>query len=71
LGMALMKSGDNSIGKSFRLLIKDFSFALIGLIISIAIAIGVNDQLSFDVMITDLPRSFAEGFAKFFDKLGF
>ena len=71
LGMAIMKSGDNSIGKSFKLLIKDFSFALIGLIISIAIAIGVNDQLSFDVMMTDLPKSFAEGFAKFFDKLGF
>ena len=71
LGMAIMKSGDNSIGKSFRLLIKDFSFALIGLIISIAIAIGVNDQLSFDVMMTDLPKSFAEGFGKFFDKLGF
>ena len=34
LGMAIMKSGDNSIGKSFKLLIKDFSFALIGLIIS-------------------------------------
>ena len=69
LGMAIMKSGDNSIGKSFKLLIKDFSFALIGLIISIT-AIGVNDQLSFDVMMTDLPKSFRR-IAKFFDKLGF
>ena len=71
LGMAIMKSGDNSIGKSFRLLIKDFSFALIGLIISIAIAIGVNEHLSVDRVMTDLPAEFAKGIADFFNKLGF
>ena len=44
IGMAIRKSGSNSLLKSFALAGKDFSFALIGLIISIAIEIGVNDQ---------------------------
>ena len=63
LGMAIMKSGDNSIGKSFKLLIKDFSFALIGLIISIMLT-GVNDQLSFDVMMW-IYQSHLEGLQSF------
>tara|TARA_B100001287_G_scaffold104768_1_gene88045 strand:+ start:16360 stop:17556 length:1197 start_codon:yes stop_codon:yes gene_type:complete len=70
LGMALRNSGSNSIFQSARLIIKDFSFAMIGLIISIAIAIGVNDQLSLDLMMKELPSQFAEGIAKFFNKLG-
>ena len=70
LGMALRNSGSNSIFQSARLIMKDFSYAMIGLIISIAIAIGVNDQLSLDLMMKELPSQFAEGITKFFNKLG-
>ena len=71
LGMALMRTGDNSISKSLRLGFKDMSFALIGLIISIAIAIGVNDQLTVASMFTTIPEEFAAGVIKFFSKIGF
>ena len=71
LGMALRNSGENSVTKTFKLIIKDFSFAMIGLIVSIAIAIGVNDQLTFSSMITNIPQEFAGAIAKFFSKLGF
>ena len=70
LGMAIRNSGSNSILQSVKLIVKDFSFAMIGLIISIAIAIGVNDQLSLDIMMKELPSQFSEGLTKFFDKLG-
>ena len=33
LGMALRRSGENSIGRTIRLIFKDFSFAMIGLLI--------------------------------------
>ena len=68
--MTLRKSGSNSLKKTIVLIIKDFSFAMIGLIVSIAIAIGVNDQLSFASMIEKLPTSFSEGITQFFIKLG-
>ena len=71
LGMALMRTGDNSISKSLKLGFKDMSFALIGLIISIAIAIGVNDQLTVASMFTTIPEEFAAGVIKFFSKIGF
>ena len=71
LGMALMKTGDNSIWKSIKLGVKDMSYALIGLIISIAIAIGVNDQLTVASMFETIPQEFAAGFVKFFSKIGF
>jgi len=71
LGMALRNSGENSITKTFKLIIKDFSFAMIGLIVSIGIAIGVNDQLTFSSMVTNIPQEFAGAIAKFFSKLGF
>tara|TARA_B100001287_G_C22660510_1_gene520090 strand:+ start:600 stop:1796 length:1197 start_codon:yes stop_codon:yes gene_type:complete len=71
LGMALRNSGENSVTKTFKLIIKDFSFAMIGLIVSIAIAIGVNDQLTFSSMVTNIPQEFAGAIAKFFSKLGF
>ena len=70
LGMALRRSGDNSIFKSFKLIFKDFSFAMIGLLISIVIAIGVNDQLSFTTMIQDIPNQFVSEIIKFFSRLG-
>ena len=69
IGMAIRKSGSNSLLKSFALAGKDFSFALIGLIISIAIAIGVNDQLTFSSMLNDIPNEFAAGVKKFFSRL--
>ena len=71
LGMALRRSGSNSVSKSIKLILKDFSFAMIGLVVSIAIAIGVNDQLTFDLMVTNIPKEFANGMTKFFSTLGF
>ena len=71
LGMALRRSGSNSVSKSIKLILKDFSFAMIGLVGSIAIAIGVNDQLTFDLMVTNIPKEFANGITKFFTTLGF
>ena len=71
LGMALRRSGQNSISKTFKLIFKDFSFAMIGLFISIAIAIAVNDQLTFTSMINDMPEQFVSGIVKFFSRLGF
>ena len=71
LGMALRRSGSNSISKSIKLTLKDFFFAMIGLFVSIAIAIGVNDQLTFDLMVTNIPKEFANGITKFFTTLGF
>ena len=71
LGMALRRSGSNSVTKSIKLILKDFSFAMIGLVVSIAIAIGVNDQLTFDLMVTNIPKEFANGMTKFFTTLGF
>ena len=70
IGMSIMKTTDNSIWQSAKLGLKDASYALIGLIISIAIAIGVNDQLTFDLMITEMPEQFIDGIIKFFSKLG-
>lgn len=70
LGMAIRKSGTNSMLRTGQLILKDFSYAMIGLFISIAIAIGVNDQLTFSGMMETLPSSFIEGFEKFFKKLG-
>ena len=71
VGMAIRNTGENSLLTSFRLMMKDFSFAMIGLTISIAIAIGVNDQLSFASMIESIPAEFSEGINKFRDKIGF
>ena len=71
LGMALMKTGDNSILRSLRLGLKDMTYALLGLVISIAIAIGVNDQLTVASMFSSIPEEFAKGIVKFFSRIGF
>ena len=71
LGMAIMKTGSNNIWHATRLALKDMSYALIGLIISIAIAIGVNDQLTVTSMFKTIPQEFAAGIVKFFSKIGF
>ena len=70
IGMALMKSGENSMLRSVGLGVKDMAFALIGLVVSIAIAIGVNDNLSVEIMLTEMPVQFAKAFGDFFVKLG-
>ena len=70
IGMAIMKSGENSMLKSVRLGFKDMTYALIGLVVSIAIAIGVNDNLSVEIMLTEMPVQFAKAFGDFFVKLG-
>ena len=70
LGMAIRRSGTNSMLKTGKLILKDFSFAMIGLFISIAIAIGVNDQLTFASMLETLPTEFMDAIKKFFSKLG-
>ena len=71
LGMAIMNTGENNIWKSIKLGVKDMSYALIGLVISIAIAIGVNDQLTVSSMFESIPQEFAAGIVKFFSKIGF
>ena len=70
VAMAIRNTGENSLATSFRLMFKDFSFAMIGLIISIAIAIGVNDQLTLASMIETIPAEFASGITKFFSRIG-
>lgn len=70
VAMALRNAGENSTLKALRLMGKDFAYALIGLIISIAIAVGVNDQLTFSSMMNDIPAEFVKGITKFFGKLG-
>ena len=70
LGMAIMKTGDKNIFSSIKLGLKDMSYALIGLLISIAIAIGVNDQLTLTSMVETVPTQFVDGIVKFFSKIG-
>tara|TARA_B100001142_G_scaffold327287_1_gene384589 strand:- start:30961 stop:32103 length:1143 start_codon:yes stop_codon:yes gene_type:complete len=70
LGMAIMKTGDNNILHAIKLGLKDMTYALLGLVISIAIAIGVNDQLTVSSMLETIPQEFASGIVKFFSKIG-
>jgi len=70
VAMAIRKTGSHSFGHSVKLVLKDFSYAMIGLIISIAIAIGVNDQLSLASMMETIPTEFASGITKFFSRIG-
>jgi hypothetical protein len=70
IGMSIMRTSDNTLWGSIRLGLKDASYALLGLIISIAIAIGVNDQLTVDLMLTEMPEQFAQGIVKFFSRIG-
>jgi hypothetical protein len=70
VAMAIRKTGSHSVIHSVKLMLKDFTFAMIGLLISIAIAIGVNDQLTLASMIETIPAEFSAGFSKFFGRLG-
>ena len=69
LGMAIMRTARNNKGSAAKLIFKDFSYAMIGLFISIAIAVGVNDNLSFTTMMQDIPEQFVSGIQKFFARL--
>ena len=70
IGMSIMRTSDNTLWASIRLGLKDASYAILGLVISIAIAIGVNDQLTIDLMLTEMPEQFVQGIVKFFSRLG-
>lgn len=69
LGMALTKSGSHTVASGMALALKDATFALIGLTVSIAIAVGVNDNLSFMSVINEIPPAFVDGIIKFFKNL--
>ena len=69
LGMSLMKTGTHTVIGGLKLALKDVTFALIGLSVSIAIAVGVNDNLTFSSVLTEIPQAFSEGIVKFFSKL--
>lgn len=66
VAMAIRRTGSHSLFVSVKLILKDFLLALIGLIVSIAIAIGVNDQLTLALMLETIPHEFTSGIAKFF-----
>lgn len=50
LGMAIRKTGKSKIGKSFNMISKDFTRALIGLVISIILAIMVNPTIRQEIL---------------------
>ena len=70
LGMSLMKTGSHTVLGGLKLAVKDVTYALIGLAVSIAIAVGVNDNLTLTAVITEIPEAFSSGIEKFFSKLG-
>ena len=70
LGMSIMKTGTHTVLGGLKLALKDVTYALIGLTVSIAIAVGVNDNLTFTAVVTEIPDAFASGIVKFFSKLG-
>jgi hypothetical protein len=70
LGMSLMKTGSHTVLGGVKLALKDVLFALIGLTVSIAIAVGVNDNLTFMAVITEIPDAFSSGIRGFFNRLG-
>ena len=70
LGMSILKTGTHTIMGGLKLALKDVTFALIGLVVSIAIAVGVNDNLTFTSVIQEIPEAFTAGIDKFFGKLG-
>lgn len=69
LGMTIVAVGKNTFGKTFTMIGRDFSFAMIGLIISIVIAVSVNDNLTYSMIFDTLPEEFGKGFVKFFERL--
>ena len=70
LGMSIMNTGTHTVLGGLKLAFKDVTYALIGLTVSIAIAVGVNDNLTFTAVVTEIPEAFTNGIVKFFSKLG-
>ena len=70
LGMSIMKTGTHTVLGGLKLALKDVTYALLGLTVSIAIAVGVNDNLTFTEVVTEIPDAFTSGIVKFFSKLG-
>lgn len=70
IGMSLMKTGSNTILGGLKLAAKDVIYALLGLTVSIAIAVGVNDNIAFAEVLTEIPEAFSSGIVKFLSKLG-
>ena len=70
LGMSIMKTGSHTLLSGMKLALKDVTFAFIGLSVSIAIAVGVNDNLSFSNVLNEIPQAFGEGIIKFFKNIG-
>lgn len=50
VSLARQKRGHRHQGKALRIIVKDFSFALIGLIISVALAAGANPSIRKEIM---------------------
>lgn len=71
LGMSLMKTGSHTMLGGLKLALKDIVYALLGLTVSIAIAVGVNDNISFMEVVTEIPQAFSSSIVKFFSQLGF
>lgn len=69
LGMTLMSVSKNKMTDTMKIIGKDFGFATIGLIVSIIIAVSVNDQLTYESMFTTIPEEFVKGLEKFFSRL--
>jgi hypothetical protein len=65
VAMTIRRSGKNDLLGTTKLVVKDASFAMIGLAISVAIALGVNPNVS----LGEIGSSFSEQFVKFMDKL--
>ena len=68
--MSILKTGAHTIMGGLKLALKDVTYALLGLIVSIAIAVGVNDNITFTEVVTEIPEAFKSGITKFFGKLG-
>ena len=69
VGMTLRSVSKNSMLSTWRIIGKDFLFATIGLVVSILIAVSVNDNLTYESMFTTIPEEFVNGIAKFFSRL--
>ena len=66
IAMSLRNTGSHGLLFSVKLLLKDFTLAFIGLIISIIIAIQVNQELTFTKMTQSVPNEFISSIKEFF-----
>jgi hypothetical protein len=65
IAMSIMNSANKTIKGTLRMVGKDILYAGVGLLISILIAVMVNDNTS----LTEIYEQFTNQFVKFFDKL--